>query len=129
MQKNIDRKSMTKKSQNRAVTKHFYHSFICHRIPERTFSIKGHYFPVCARCTGIYLGSFSYFALVSMVRVDYNVLLLATAVLMVVPTFLDGFTQLLGERESNNTLRFATGIMGGLGLGIMVKALKYFLLM
>ena len=33
--------------------------FICHRIPERTFNIRGYYFPVCSRCTGFYIGAFS----------------------------------------------------------------------
>ena len=48
---------------------------------------------------------------------------------MVLPTFTDGFTQLLGLRESNNTLRFTTGLLGGLGLGILVKALKWMIIM
>jgi len=34
--------------------------FICHRKPERTFNVRGHYFPVCARCTGFYIAAFSY---------------------------------------------------------------------
>jgi len=43
---------------------------------------------------------------------------------MLVPAFLDGFTQLIDLRESNNILRFLTGLLGGLGLAILVKALK-----
>ncbi|MBV1755609.1 MAG: DUF2085 domain-containing protein [Methanobacterium sp.] len=35
-------------------------NLICHGLPERSFKIKGHMLPVCARCTGLYLGSFSY---------------------------------------------------------------------
>jgi uncharacterized membrane protein len=30
-------------------------SLICHQRPERSFFWAGHPFPVCARCTGIYL--------------------------------------------------------------------------
>ena len=29
--------------------------YICHRKPEQSFFIKGHQFPVCSRCTGLYL--------------------------------------------------------------------------
>ena len=49
------------------------------------------------------------------------------AVLLLVPAFIDGLTQLLGYRESNNILRLVTGLLGGLGLGILIKAFKYLL--
>ncbi len=29
---------------------------ICHQLPERSFVIDGHQLPLCARCTGMYLG-------------------------------------------------------------------------
>ena len=102
--------------------------FICHRIPERTFKIWGHYFPVCSRCTGIYIGAFSYFLFVYFFYVQYSTILILFAVVMVMPTFIDGLTQFLGFRESNNILRVTTGLIGGFGLGILVKALKWFLI-
>lgn len=101
----------------------------CHRMPERTFKINGHYFPVCARCTGLYIGLFSYFVYAYLFYVEYSLYLVLLAILMVIPTFTDGFTQLLGLRESNNTLRFTTGLIGGLGLGILVKSLKWMIIM
>ena len=102
--------------------------FICHRLPERTFKIKNHYFPVCSRCTGIYIGTFSYYTFVYFVYVQYNVALILTAFLMVLPTFSDGLTQFFGFRESNNTLRFSTGLIAGVGLGILIKAIKRILI-
>jgi uncharacterized membrane protein len=33
-------------------------SFLCHQMPERSFTILHHPFAVCHRCTGIYLGLF-----------------------------------------------------------------------
>jgi uncharacterized membrane protein len=98
--------------------------FICHRKPERTFNIRGHYFPVCARCTGFYIGAFSYFVYVYFYFVDYILPLIIIAFLMIIPTFIDGTTQLIGFRESNNLLRFSTGLIGGIGLAILVKAIK-----
>jgi len=101
---------------------------ICHRIPDRTFSIKGHYFPVCSRCTGIYIGAFSYFIIAYLTPIKYTATLIITATLITIPTILDGFTQLLGLRESNNLIRFLTGLPAGIGLGIMTKALKFLIL-
>lgn len=98
---------------------------ICHRIPDRTFNICGYYFPVCARCTGFYVGAFSYFIYVYFFYVQYTYYLIILAILMLIPTFIDGFTQLLNYRISNNPLRFFTGIIGGIGLGILIKALKW----
>ena len=44
---------------------------------------------------------------------------------MLIPTFIDGITQFLGLRESNNDLRFTTGLIGGIGLAILLKAIKW----
>jgi uncharacterized membrane protein len=103
-------------------------NLICHRIPQRTFKIKGRYFPVCARCTGFYIGAFSYFILAYFVYVEYTVYLVILAILMIIPAFLDGFTQLMGSRMSNNNLRLLTGLVGGVGLAILVKAVKWMIL-
>ena len=102
---------------------------ICHRLPDRTFKIKNRYFPVCARCTGLYIGAFSYFIYVYFFYVDYTPTLIMIAFLMIIPTFLDGLTQFFGLRESNNILRLFTGLIGGVGVAILVKALKYLILM
>ena len=102
-------------------------NIICHRKPERSFFIKGHQFPVCSRCTGFYISLIMYFIYTYYFFVDYNVYVLIFAVLLLVPTAIDGITQLLEYRESNNKLRFITGLLGGLGLGILIKALKYFI--
>jgi uncharacterized membrane protein len=32
-------------------------TFICHQRPERSFFTHGHQLPVCARCTGLYVGA------------------------------------------------------------------------
>ena len=102
-------------------------NLICHRKPERSFFIKGHQFPVCARCTGFYLSMITYFIYTYHFFVDYNSFIISSAILLLIPSVIDGLTQLLEYRESNNTLRFITGICGGLGLGILIKSIKYFL--
>jgi uncharacterized membrane protein len=59
--------------------------------------------------------------------VDYNLALIITAILLILPMGIDGTTQLLTDRLSNNTLRFITGLLGGLGLSIIIKAIKYYI--
>ena len=103
--------------------------FICHRIPERTFIVHGHYFPVCSRCTGFYIGAFSYFIFVYFFYVNYTISLVILAVFMLIPSLLDGFTQLFRFRESNNLLRLLTGLIGGVGLAILFKAIKLKIIM
>ena len=103
--------------------------FICHRIPERTFNIRGHSFPVCARCTGFYIAAFSYFIFVYYFYVQYTSTLIILAIFMLIPTFIDGSTQLIGSRESNNMLRLLTGLIGGVGLAILIKAIKVMIIM
>ena len=49
-------------------------------------------------------------------------------ILLLIPAVVDGTSQLKGLRESNNYLRFFTGLIGGLGLGIIIKAIKYYIL-
>ncbi len=102
---------------------------ICHRIPERTFNINGHYFPVCSRCTGFYIGAFSYFIYVYFFYVQYTTSLIILAILMIIPSLLDGFTQLVRFRYSNNMLRLLTGLIGGVGLAILFKAIKLKIIM
>jgi uncharacterized membrane protein len=102
--------------------------YICHRLPERTFKIRNHYFPVCSRCTGVYSGAFFYYTFVYFIYIQYDIMMILAAILMIVPTFSDGLTQFFGFRESNNTLRFTTGIIAGIGLGILIKAIKRFLI-
>lgn len=102
-----------------------YTRLICHRIPERSFFFRGHQFPVCARCTGFYIGLAAYFIYAFFNYVDYDVNLLLIALILIVPAFLDGTTQLLEFRMSNNNLRLITGLLGGVGLGIILKGLKF----
>lgn len=104
-------------------------NLICHRKPERSFFIKNHQFPVCARCTGFYISVFLYFIYAYFFYVDYTPFLITVAILLLGPAFIDGLTQFLGYRESNNILRIITGLLGGLGLGMLIKTFKYLLLL
>lgn len=90
----------------------------CHRLPERSFFYRGRQLPVCARCTGLALGYLAYPALLLRAfSVSYLV-----ALLLLLPCALDGITQLLNWRRSNNSLRFITGVLCGIGqAGLLVN--------
>jgi uncharacterized membrane protein len=44
---------------------------------------------------------------------------------MLIPAVIDGTTQLFMVRESNNILRLLTGLIGGVGLGVLFKIVKF----
>jgi uncharacterized membrane protein len=81
----------------------------CHQMPERSFHFKGRQFPVCARCTGVFLG---YLALpifcLELVTPTIPFIIIFSA-----PLILDSVSQALGKRESNNALRLITGFLFG----------------
>lgn len=83
---------------------------ICHRIPERSFFFCGKQFPVCARCTGLMVGCLFY----PLFIFDLLVIPLIFVLLLHIPMLIDGFTQFIYKRESNNYLRLITGLMAGI---------------
>lgn len=88
------------------------HLVSCHRLPERSFFFKGKQLPVCARCTGIYIGFFSApLFLFDVIR--FNLLI---TILLIFPAVIDGLTQAIFKRESNNILRVTTGFIYGVGI-------------
>ena len=98
--------------------------YLCHRRPERSFFYRGHQFPVCSRCTGLIIGAalFAVYSFIVPVVYDWN--LLYVSVLLQLPYIIDGFTQYLAIRESNNTLRFITGLLGGVGVVLLARFMR-----
>ena len=90
----------------------------CHRYPERSFFWNGRQFPLCARCTGIYVG----FCIAPIFWFGWVIPTLLWSVLLILPTAIDGFTQAYLHRESTNWLRMSTGLVAGAGL-IMFSSL------
>ncbi|HEY8930600.1 MAG TPA: DUF2085 domain-containing protein [Mucilaginibacter sp.] len=84
----------------------------CHQKPERSFFWKGKQFPVCARCTGLYVGYIS-FPLFNFELIYLNSLI---ALLLVIPTMVDGLIQAKYGILSTNIRRFITGTAAGVGL-------------
>ena len=81
----------------------------CHRLPERSFHLRGRQFHLCSRCTGLTSGVALSILLVPWRHAVPAVFLISTIVLAA-----DGLSQMHGLRTSNNWLRFTTGFACGL---------------
>jgi uncharacterized membrane protein len=105
---------------------------ICHRIPERSFFLNGRQLPLCARCTGTFLGAV--LGLLAMLLYGRRRASLLPSVpilaLLVVFTGMWGFDGLNSYLtffpgaphlyEPRNWLRLTTGLLNGLSLIIFV---------
>ena len=91
---------------------------LCHGMPSRSFELFGATMPICARCTGVYLGLLAAPALFAFLpRLNEGVLrigLFAAAM----PMAIDGVTQAMRFRESTNGLRIVTGIVAAFAFGL-----------
>lgn len=89
---------------------------LCHQMPERSYFIFGNQMPVCVRCTGIYFGFLIGTIIYPFIRglktreIPHRWIL----ILALLPLGIDGFTQLIGLRESTNDLRIITGMFFGM---------------
>jgi uncharacterized membrane protein len=84
----------------------------CHQIPERCFTIKGYTFPICARCTGVFIGQTAFIIALLLKRTTPFWLVLIFALVMLI----DWSIQYFKIKESNNLRRLITGIFGGFGV-------------
>ncbi len=90
----------------------------CHGIPERCLTLWNVPMPVCARCTAIYAGlilAFAAFLILPRLQESVARIILYAAV---VPMAIDGLTQLVHLRTSNNALRIETGLLAGIAFGV-----------
>lgn len=85
---------------------------ICHQNPEKLFLFENGFTLVCARCSGIYLGSFfSSFALFFyQLKKDFSLKLL---IWISIPILLDVLTNLINIKEYDKTSAFITGLLFG----------------
>jgi uncharacterized membrane protein len=93
-------------------------ALLCHRLPDRSFTIFGYKSPLCSRCTGLLIG---FLGFIGLVVFQVHIPLFA-AVLLMLPMLIDGISQLFDFRESNNALRLFTGLIFTLALtSLLVK--------
>lgn len=94
----------------------------CHQMYERSFSYKGYQFPVCARCTGIFVGNIVGIALY-IINIKISII---TGLALILIMAIDGLLQLFKIKASTNKRRFITGILAGIGyICILVNIFFY----
>jgi uncharacterized membrane protein len=93
---------------------------MCHGRVERCLELFGVPMPICARCTGIYLGLLAGVLAFRLIPFLRERVMRIVAFIAVVPLAIDGLTQLAGLRESVNPLRIATGLIAGLAFGLWI---------
>jgi len=85
----------------------------CHQMHERSLFFRNYQFPVCARCTGLFIGQITGIVLLLwFANFDIKLLLLC-AVVSAAAMGIDGFLQLKGLWVSTNPRRLITGILCG----------------
>lgn len=83
----------------------------CHQLPERSLFIHNKIqFPICARCTGAWLGYICGIALYPFINIK-----MWTALILCGIMFIDWFLQYEEITTSNNRRRLLTGLLGGFG--------------
>lgn len=99
-------------------------SFVCHQIADRSFHVSGIQFPVCARCTGLYLGAVIGMAAVAMAPPAWLSFARARLLLIVtsIPTVLTVATAWVGLWDPANRLRAVLALPLGFAVGAVVVA-------
>lgn len=84
----------------------------CHQMPERSFYIRGRQLPICARCTGVFIGQTSSM----IIGIFITPISVISSLVMLCIIGMDWGLQEIEIKESTNFRRFITGILGGYGL-------------
>lgn len=87
----------------------------CHRLPDRSFTIRGKPMPFCARCLGASIGHVFSFVLFCLGLLPPFILCLFFMLII----FLDWSLQRWFGVMSTNPRRLVTGIIGGIGVGVI----------
>jgi uncharacterized membrane protein len=99
-------------------------SLVCHQLPERSFHLSGIQLPVCARCTGLYLGGV--LGMLALFVLPHRSVTFQKArialVVGAVPTILSVTTARLGLWDPSNVVRAAFAAPLGFVVGAIVAA-------
>nr|QGT51171.1 hypothetical protein Firmicute1046_2470 [uncultured Firmicutes bacterium] len=82
----------------------------CHQLPERSLFICGYQLPVCARCTGAFLGYICGLIMYKFININIWICFLLCGIM-----FIDWLLQYKEIANSTNKRRLITGFMCGMG--------------
>ena len=105
-------------------------SAVCHQMAERSFIFDGMQMPLCARCTGIYIGAFFAFCFFFLKKRmgngrPFSVMQALLTGLAVLPVGIDGVGSYLGFWESSQLMRIFSGsLVGAVVPGFLLMAVN-----
>lgn len=100
----------------------------CHRNPDRCCSLNGEKLKICSRCMAIY-PMYIFLVPFMFIVTESNILtLLIVSICLMLPLIIDGGTQALDWRKSNNFLRITTGLLFGLGQSLLIAGASHYLI-
>jgi uncharacterized membrane protein len=105
-------------------------SVICHQRPERSFFLDGHQFPVCARCTGLYLSAAAGLMAWAIVKIASRWrrrsfdprLAVRVIAIAAIPTAVSAATAIAGVWDGSNVTRALLAMPLGASAGAIVAA-------
>ena len=110
--RSVNPNMILKRTFEKTVTRVFIDSTIlhrligCHRMSDRSFFLNNRQFHICARCTGLVTG-----IPLSLLFIPFSSVVGSLFPICIGALMIDGLTQKVGLRESNNLLRFSTGLV------------------
>ena len=107
------------------VSRKFYNALhlICNQLPTRSLFIYTSPMALCSRCFFIYLGLFITGSI--LIKNKITTAYWKIGIILLLPCIIDGGTQYLGFRLSNNGLRSITGGLAGIGIGLILFPIYY----
>lgn len=104
--------SLTKKDHIWLKLMAFGHLLGCHQMESRSFKIHNYQFPLCARCTGVFLGE-----IVGIISALLGLRIpVYLVIVFIVIMCIDWGVQYFNIKMSTNFRRFITGTLAGFGL-------------
>ena len=100
------------------------HRLGCHQMEERSFHFKGYQFPVCARCTGVFVGEI---IAIILLLLGIKINIFVSIALLLIMGF-DWFIQYKKLLQSTNIRRLITGTLAGIGLTFIYYYLIVFII-
>lgn len=95
----------------------------CHHIPDRSIKFFGIEKYLCARCFGVLIGGF-----LGIIGILSNIYSSSVYyILLCLPLIIDGTLQVVSDYCSNNSKRFITGLLFGIGILSLKSSIEFIL--
>ena len=100
-------------------------SFLCHQLDSRSIHLGFYKIAICSRCFSVYVSMLMLCGFYYYKGFPQRGISITIFAVLVLPLVIDGGTQYIGFRTSNNALRIITGTLAGLATAaVLLPALR-----